>query len=91
MSILHRAPTHRHFFHLSEMEGEFLLYSHEKMTTVYLNETAATIWRLCDGQRTVAGIVEFLRAAYPSAAHQVEVDVCSTIQRFVNDDMLTLD
>ena len=91
MAILHRVPTPRQDYHLSEMEGEFLLYSHEKMRTIYLNETAATIWRLCDGQRTVAGIVDFLRAVYPSAARQLEGDVCSTIQRFVNDDMVMLD
>jgi len=73
------------------MEGEFLLYSHEKMTTIYLNESAATVWHLCDGQRTVSGITDFLKAVYPRAARQLEGDVCGAIQQFVNDDMLTLD
>jgi Coenzyme PQQ synthesis protein D (PqqD) len=91
MSILHRVPRTRQDYHLSEMEGEFLLYNHERMTTIYLNESAAAVWRLCDGQRTVAAIVEFLRAVYPGAARQLEADVCGAIQQFVNDHMVTLD
>jgi hypothetical protein len=91
MSILHRVPTRRQNYHLAEMEAEFLLYNHETMTTIYLNESAATVWRLCDGQRTVAGIVDFLRAAYPSAALQLEGHVCDAIQQFVSGGMLMLD
>ena len=73
------------------MEGEFLLYNHKKMTTIYLNESAVAVWRLCDGQRSVAAIVDFLKAAYPGAARQLEGDVCGTIQQFVDEDILTLD
>jgi hypothetical protein len=91
IAILHRTPTPRHGYHLFEMEGEFLLYCPAKMATIYLNESAATIWRLCDGQRTVAGIIDFLRGAYPSAVRQLEADVCGAIQRFASNDMLTLD
>ena len=78
-------------YHLSEMEGEGLLYSHEKMTMIYLNESAAVIWRLCDGQRTVAQIVDFLKSAFPDVSHQLDGDVCGTIQQFVDYDMLDLD
>ena len=73
------------------MEGEGLLYSHEKMTTIYLNESAAAIWRLCDGQRTVAQIVDFLKSAYPDLSPQLDGDVCSMIQQFVDREMLDLD
>ena len=78
-------------YHLSEMEGEGLLYSHEKMTMIYLNESAAVIWRLCDGQRTVAQVVDFLKSAYPDLSPQLDGDVCGMIQQFVDCDMLDLD
>jgi hypothetical protein len=73
------------------MEGEGLLYSHEKMTMIYLNESAAVIWRLCDAQRTVAQVVDFLKSAYPDLSPQLDGDVCGMIQQFVDCDMLDLD
>ena len=73
------------------MEGEGLLYSHEKMTLIYLNESAAVIWRLCDGQRTVAQVVDFLKSAYPDLSPQLDGDVCGMIQQFIDRDMLELD
>ncbi len=88
VTILQRVPAPRKDFHLAEMDGESLLYCHEKMTMVYLNESAAVIWRLCDGQRTVGQIVDVLKSAYPSLSHQIDADVCDTIQQFVRYSML---
>ena len=70
------------------MDGESLLYCHEKMTMVYLNESAAVIWRLCDGQRTVGQIIDVLKSAYPNLSHQMDAEVCDTIQQFVRYSML---
>jgi len=58
------------------------------MTMVYLNESAAVIWRLCDGQRTVGEIVDVLKSAYPNLSHQMDAEVCDTIQQFVRYSML---
>lgn len=41
----------------------------------YLNGTAALIWRLCDGQRTLGEIVELLSDAYPEDADTVRTQV----------------
>lgn len=91
MSILDRVPFVREGYQISEMEGESLLYSHDKMTMFHLNQSAAVIWQLCDGQRTVSEIVDFLTSAYPDLSRQLERDVCSTIQQLVEDDVLRLD
>jgi pyrroloquinoline quinone biosynthesis protein D len=40
---------------------------------VLLSETAAEILRLCDGQRTVAGIVDVLQRRYPNGAVRDDV------------------
>jgi len=72
------------------MDSESLLYCHEKMMMVYLNESAAVIWRLCDGQRTVGQIVDVLKSAYP-LSHQMDAEVCDTIQQFVRYSILGWD
>ena len=90
VAILHCVPTRRDGYRLSEIEGETLLYNDEKMTMIYLNESGAAIWRLCDGKRSVATIIELLRAAYPDLADQLETDVCNAIQQFADCELLTL-
>jgi len=50
----------------------------ERLAT--LNETAARILELCDGERTVAGIVAALSAAYPGAA---SAEIVAAVDRFL--------
>jgi len=88
--IRNRVPIPREGFQLAELEGESLLYSHEKMAMVYLNESAAAIWRLCDGERTVAEIVEVLAAAFPDLAGSIGAEVPEMIERLVNEDVMEL-
>jgi hypothetical protein len=73
------------------MGDESLLYNHEKMTMTYLNGAAAAIWRLCDGERTLGEIIDFLASAYPGMSTRLENDVHATIQEFIDGDMLRLD
>lgn len=73
------------------MDGETLLYSDETMTMLHLNESAAAVWRLCDGTRSVGEIVAFLQAAYPGASSAIEADVCEIIGEFSGQDVLRLD
>ena len=37
------------------VEGEVLLYHPQQTRAVYLNPTAAVVWGLCDGSRSVRG------------------------------------
>jgi len=64
------------------LDNEILVYHPDGMTAFALNETAAVIWRLCNGERTVAEIVEVLQTAYPEAA--------ATMSREVNEGVLAL-
>jgi len=45
------------------VEGEVLLY-HQ---AIYLNSTAAIIWGLCDGSRSVREIIRLIGESYPDA------------------------
>ena len=69
-------------FTLEELDNELLLYHPTKTTTVYMNETASIIWRLCDGERTVAEIIELVKDSYPEAGSSVESDIEATLERF---------
>ncbi len=75
-------PKHISDYRLEGFEGELLLYHPVKTQAVYLNETAALIWRLCDGQRSVAEIRSFLRETYLKDADKIDQDLITTLDRF---------
>lgn len=47
---------------MTEAEREVLVYDQSSHHMHHLNQTSATIWRLCDGQRTVADLTLETRA-----------------------------
>ncbi len=67
-------------FQLETLEGEIVLLHPIHNIIVYSNQSGALIWNLCDGQRSVAEIVDILGAAYPEAAAEIALDVPQTIQ-----------
>ena len=90
MTDLERIPKPQPGFDLAEMDGESLLYRHESMTMVYLNDAAAAVWKLCDGERTVGEIVDVLAEAFPDVASEIGTDVPKMIERFVDEKVLEL-
>ncbi len=60
---------------LADMEGEWVLYSYERETMIYLNDSAHVIWRLCDGKRTVKEITDVL-ANVASRCREEDYDRC---------------
>lgn len=77
-------------FQLEEMDGETLLYRHSLKKLIYLNESAASIWKLCDGQRSVQDIVALLADAYPEAANTLPVDVDEALELLLREGALRL-
>jgi Coenzyme PQQ synthesis protein D (PqqD) len=69
-------------FRLEQLDGELLLYHPGQTTIMYCNPTASLIWGLCDGQRSVQGIIALLSAAYEQAAAAVAADVKATLEQF---------
>jgi len=64
------------------LDDEVLLFHPTSRAIFRSNSTGALIWELCDGQRTVADIVNILSAAYPEAAKQIQQDVPDTLRAF---------
>ena len=72
------------------VEGEVLLYHPSQTRAVYLNSTAAVIWRLCDGKRSVREIIRLIARAYPEAAVTLSDDVLTTLQDLRENGVLVL-
>jgi predicted DNA-binding protein (MmcQ/YjbR family) len=62
------------------IEGELLLYHPRQTKAVYLNPTAAVIWSLCDGHRSVHEIIELIGESYPDAKPTLTEEVLSTLR-----------
>ena len=75
-------------YKLAVFDDEMLLYSRDKTQAVFLNATAALIWRLCDGQRSVATIRSLLQDAYPEAADEVAQDLQAALQHLLASAVL---
>ena len=66
-------------FSLERIDNELLLYHPVKTKAVYLNESAALVWKLCDSSRSVAEIISLLEENYPES-DSVRDDVQKVLQ-----------
>ena len=67
-------------FQIETLDDEIVLLHPTRNVIIYSNQTAALIWKLCDGTRTVGEITEILSAVYPEARDEIKIDVSATIQ-----------
>lgn len=65
--------------HFRELEHERLVYDPATHEVAVLNRTAAWIFDLCDGERTVAGILEALQERYDAPEEALRRDLESTL------------
>jgi hypothetical protein len=75
-------PSRNPALHTEMMDGELLLYDPSGSRIIQLNSTAALIWQLCDGQRTVQEMISLLQAAYPDASGSIALDVPEMLDRW---------
>jgi hypothetical protein len=71
-------------YQLESLDGEMILFHPAGRTILHGNTSSVLIWQLCSGERTVAEIVDLLRAAYPEAADQIRTDVHQTLDLFAS-------
>lgn len=76
-------PRHAPGFRLEQMDDETLLYHPSGNKIIQLNQPAALVWQLCDGQRTVEGITALLQSAYPESAAEISADVPEILRQFL--------
>lgn len=72
-----------------ERDGKRFLTGQEGKSIHYLNEGAATIWRLLEEPTSLKEAVEMLCAVYPDhPADDIRRDITSTFTEFANNSML---
>ena len=74
---------------IEELDGELLLFHPSSETILHTNETGAIVWRLCDGQRTVAEIIDVLTAVYPESDADIAQDVPDLLAQFADQGAIT--
>ena len=89
-TIQGRIPTRAPDFLLEQLDDDVLLYHPGLTKTIRLNETAAALWKLCDGERSVGEIASMLVEAYPDDECQVAGDVEATLRVFAAEGAIEL-
>jgi coenzyme PQQ synthesis protein D (PqqD) len=72
-----------------EMGEELLLYRPSTHQAIHLNGTAAAVWKLCDGTRTVADVTACLEGAFPDAKPRIASEVRDVVDQLLRDGALT--
>lgn len=83
-------PRHAPGFRLEQMDDETLLYHPAGNRIIQLNQPAALVWLLCDGQRTVEVITALLQSAYPEAAAEISADVPEILRQLAGNSCIEL-
>jgi hypothetical protein len=76
-------------YRLEMLEREILLYHPDEPKVIYCNETAALVWRLCDGTRTVREIGDLLGRAFAQPADRLSDEVAGVIRALYSSRALT--
>jgi hypothetical protein len=80
----------REDYFLDTIDGEHTVHHQTLPTSIHLNDSATIIWRLCDGKRTVADIVDLLTEVYPENRKEIDHGVKELISLLVSRDVATL-
>ena len=75
-------------FQVEKLDGEIILLQPVRNIIIYSNQSAALIWQLCDGLRSVEAIIEILSAAYPEARDEIRAEVPATLQTLIKQGAL---
>jgi hypothetical protein len=83
-------PIRRADYRLEQLDDELLLYHPSETKILYLNQSASLVWGLCDGEHSVAEIVQLLNRAYPEAAASIPDDVHAALVEFLQAGCIEL-
>jgi len=64
---------------LEEIDDDICLYRADIDEVLVLNQSAADVWRLADGTRTEAELLEHLAQAYGVASDELAADVSTVL------------
>ncbi len=76
---------------LERIDNEITVYHPTLTTSLYLNETGALIWELCDGVRPISEVIDILINLYPENREQIADDVKALVTRLLERSIAVLD
>ena len=74
-------------FVIEQLDGEFFIYHPSRPVMESANKTAALLFELCDGTRTVADLTELIVGAFPQDA-AVPAQVAATLDDMIQGGLL---
>lgn len=83
-------PKQRTGFQLEVLDGELLLYHVGSARIFCFNQTAALIWQLCNGEHTIAEIIEVLIEAYPQSKDDIAAQVEAALAEFLEQAVIDM-
>jgi hypothetical protein len=88
-TVIDHVPVRAADIEMEVVDGEVLLYHPQHARAVYLNPTAAVIWGLCDGCRSVREIIQVVGESYPDADSLAD-DVLATLNQLQESGVLVV-
>jgi hypothetical protein len=88
-TMIDRIPIPAAHVETEVVDSEVLLYHPQQTRAFYLNPTAAVIWGLCDGSRSVREIIRVIGEGYPDAGNLSD-DVLATLNRLQESGVLVV-
>jgi hypothetical protein len=73
---------------VEEMDTEILLYQPNSNKAIHHNETAALVWKLCDGTRTVQDLIDVVSESFPDE-NDLAYEIEQIIDFLVNEGALS--
>jgi len=83
----HQRPKQRSEVRQARLDDEMLLYYPPRAAALRLTASAAAIWDLCSGERTLAELTAVLSAAYPDAK-DLRNEVAQVLETLVAHDVI---
>jgi pyrroloquinoline quinone biosynthesis protein D len=82
-------PKRRDDIRSEDVANEAVLYDPTRGQAVYLNDTAAIVWKLCDGTRTVAEMTELLAKELGDPDGRIAPDVAAAVETFAEAKLVS--
>lgn len=83
-------PMRRDGYHLGRIPCCEVLQDEKNQNVLVLNETGALIWRLCDGDRNVAAMIQMIGDSFAEPLESVARDVNRALDTFRVYDLMDI-
>lgn len=80
--LLSKIPRRSKGWRLAQSDDAWILHHPAKTGVLSVNQTAALIWGLCNGEYTVARLIDLLKQAYPESAESIPGDTEEALRLF---------